>query len=45
MQTGLDAAGAVVLADALLTAAENGRRIERLFVGGNPLGAAGAVPL
>ncbi len=45
VQTGLDAAGAVVLADALLTAAENGRRIERLFVGGNPLGAAGAVPL
>ncbi|MFJ2395708.1 ribonuclease inhibitor [Streptomyces sp. NPDC087843] len=45
VQTGLDAAGAVVLADALLTAADNGRRIERLFVGGNPLGAAGAVPL
>ncbi|MFJ1559372.1 leucine-rich repeat domain-containing protein [Streptomyces mirabilis] len=45
VQTGLDAAGAVVLVDALLTATENGRRIERLFVGGNPLGAAGAVPL
>ncbi|MFG2478631.1 ribonuclease inhibitor [Streptomyces fagopyri] len=45
VQTGLDAAGAVVVADALLTAADNGRRIERLFVGGNPLGAAGAVPL
>ncbi|MFB7446102.1 leucine-rich repeat domain-containing protein [Streptomyces mirabilis] len=45
VQTGLDATGAVVLVDALLTATENGRRIERLFVGGNPLGAAGAVPL
>lgn len=45
VQTGLDATGAVVLADALLAATENGRRVERLFVGGNPLGAAGAVPL
>ncbi|WP_406471500.1 ribonuclease inhibitor [Streptomyces sp. NBC_01615] len=45
VQTGLDAAGTVVLADALLAAAENGRRIERLFIGGNPLGADGAVPL
>lgn len=45
VQTGLDAAGAVVVADALLTAADNGRRVERLFVGGNPLGAAGAEPL
>jgi hypothetical protein len=45
VQTGLDATGAVVLTDALLAAAENGRRVERLFVGGNPLGAAGAVPL
>ncbi|MCX5094546.1 ribonuclease inhibitor [Streptomyces sp. NBC_00365] len=45
VQTGLDAAGIVVLADALLAAAENGRRIERLFVGGNPLGEAGTVPL
>ncbi|MEU6353313.1 ribonuclease inhibitor [Streptomyces sp. NPDC047072] len=42
VQTGLDAAGLTVLADALLAAAENGRRIERLFVGGNPLGEAGA---
>ncbi|MEU5042896.1 ribonuclease inhibitor [Streptomyces griseorubiginosus] len=42
VQTGLDAAGAAVLADALSAAAENGRRIERLFVGGNPLGEAGA---
>ncbi|GCB44235.1 hypothetical protein [Streptomyces sp. NL15-2K] len=44
VQTGLDAAGATVLADALLAAAAGGRRIERLFVGGNPLGAAGAEP-
>ncbi|MEV6504668.1 ribonuclease inhibitor [Streptomyces sp. NPDC051642] len=45
VQTGLDPAGVVVLADALLSAAGNGRRIERLFVGGNPLGADGAAPL
>ncbi|MFF9813296.1 ribonuclease inhibitor [Streptomyces sp. NPDC014006] len=45
VQTGLDAAGATVLADALLAAADHGRRIERLFVGGNPLGQAGAEPL
>ncbi|MEV0171582.1 ribonuclease inhibitor [Streptomyces sp. NPDC050803] len=45
VQTGLDAAGAAALADALLTAAAHGRRIERLFVGGNPLGEAGAEPL
>jgi len=42
VQTGLDATGAAVLADALSAAAEHGRRIERLFVGGNPLGEAGA---
>ncbi|MFE3167634.1 ribonuclease inhibitor [Streptomyces sp. NPDC059224] len=42
VQTGLDADGAAVLADALLVAADGGRRIERLFVGGNPLGEAGA---
>ncbi|MEU9656372.1 ribonuclease inhibitor [Streptomyces chartreusis] len=42
VQTGLDTGAVVVLADALLAAAGNGRRIERLFVGGNPLGAAGA---
>ncbi|MFJ3304208.1 ribonuclease inhibitor [Streptomyces sp. NPDC086549] len=42
VQTGLDSAGAAVLADALWAAAEGGRRIERLFVGGNPLGEAGA---
>ncbi|WP_132837129.1 ribonuclease inhibitor [Streptomyces sp. BK205] len=45
VQTGLDAAGAAVLADALSAAAEHGRRIERLFVGGNPLGEAGAAAL
>lgn len=45
VQTGLDAAGTAVLAEALLAAAGNGRRIERLFVGGNPLGEAGSVAL
>ncbi|MFF7284800.1 leucine-rich repeat domain-containing protein [Streptomyces griseorubiginosus] len=45
VQTGLDATGAAVLADALSAAAEHGRRIERLFVGGNPLGEAGAAAL
>jgi hypothetical protein len=45
VQTGLDTAGAAVLADALLAASGNGRRIERLFVGGNPLGPEGALPL
>ncbi|MFD9002675.1 ribonuclease inhibitor [Streptomyces sp. NPDC059582] len=42
VQTGLDPAGVAVLADALLAAADNGRRVERLFVGGNPLGEPGA---
>ncbi len=42
VQTGLDAAGVAVLADALLAADDAGRRVERLFVGGNPLGEAGA---
>ncbi|MFI6034581.1 ribonuclease inhibitor [Streptomyces sp. NPDC051315] len=45
VQTGLDPAGAAVLADALLAAAAHGRRIERLFVGGNALGEAGAAAL
>ncbi|KOG29413.1 ribonuclease inhibitor [Streptomyces resistomycificus] len=45
VQTGLDASGVLVLADALLAAAGNGRRIERLFVGGNPLGEGGAQSL
>ncbi|MGW2937479.1 ribonuclease inhibitor [Streptomyces sp. NPDC001156] len=42
VQTGLDPADAAALGDALLVAAGNGRRIERLFVGGNPLEEAGA---
>ncbi|MFG1669485.1 ribonuclease inhibitor [Streptomyces sp. Y7] len=42
VQTGLDARAVAVLADAVLAAAGNGRRIERLFVGGNPLGERGA---
>ncbi|MFI5874291.1 ribonuclease inhibitor [Streptomyces sp. NPDC051445] len=45
VQTGFDAAGVTVLADALVAAADNGRRVERLFVGGNPLGEAGAEAL
>ncbi|WP_418960605.1 ribonuclease inhibitor [Streptomyces tritici] len=45
VQTGLDPAGLAVLAEALLTAASDGRRIERLFVGGNALGRTGAAPL
>ncbi|MEU6770031.1 ribonuclease inhibitor [Streptomyces sp. NPDC046759] len=45
VQTGLDPAGLAVLADALLAAADGGRRIERLFVGGNPLGEPGAQAL
>ncbi|MFH8607172.1 ribonuclease inhibitor [Streptomyces sp. NPDC018029] len=45
VQTGLDAAGLAVLADALLAAAGTGRHVERLFLGGNPLGRDGAAPL
>ncbi|WP_229870894.1 leucine-rich repeat domain-containing protein [Streptomyces phaeofaciens] len=45
VQTGLGAAGVAVLADALLAAAGHGRRVERLFVGGNPLGERGAEAL
>ncbi|MCX4820627.1 ribonuclease inhibitor [Streptomyces sp. NBC_01142] len=45
VQTGLDPAGLAVLAEALLTAAAAGRHIERIFIGGNPLGPAGAAPL
>lgn len=45
VQTGLDAAGAAVLADALLAAAGTGRRVERVFLGGNQLGPQGAAPL
>lgn len=42
VQTGLTAPGLAVLVAALITAAGSGRRIERLYVGGNPLGPAGA---
>jgi hypothetical protein len=45
VQTGLDPAGLGVLTDALVTAARSGRGVERLFVGGNDLGPAGALPL
>ncbi|MFF5183557.1 ribonuclease inhibitor [Streptomyces sp. NPDC000345] len=45
VQTGLDAAGALDLADAMLAAAGDGRRVERLFAGGNPLGEPGAEAL
>ncbi|MER5214516.1 hypothetical protein ABT063_29115 [Streptomyces sp. NPDC002838] len=44
VRTSLDAAGAAVLADGLLAAAAGGRGIERLFVGGSPLGEDGAEP-
>lgn len=45
VQTGLDAPGLAVLVEALVTAAAAGRRVERLYVGGNPLGAEGAAHL
>ncbi|MEU8953440.1 ribonuclease inhibitor [Streptomyces sp. NPDC048518] len=45
VQTGLDASGLTVLADALLAAADTGRRIERVYLGGNPLGREGAASL
>lgn len=45
VQTGLDPAGLTVLAGALTTAAASGRRITRLYVGGNRLGPAGAAAL
>jgi Ran GTPase-activating protein (RanGAP) involved in mRNA processing and transport len=45
VQTGLDAGGVASVVAAILTAAQAGRRIERLYVGGNPLGPAGAAPL
>ncbi|MGW6024659.1 ribonuclease inhibitor [Streptomyces sp. NPDC055099] len=45
VQTGLDAAGTAALADALLAGADAGRRVERVFLGGNPLGPSGAAPL
>ena len=45
VQTGLDATGVARVVAAVLTAAEAGRRIERLYLGGNPLGPAGAAHL
>ncbi|MEU4097413.1 ribonuclease inhibitor [Streptomyces sp. NPDC026673] len=45
VQTGLDPAGLAQLADALILAARSGRAMERLFVGGNALGPAGAASL
>jgi Ran GTPase-activating protein (RanGAP) involved in mRNA processing and transport len=42
VQTGMTAKGLGVLVTALITAARSGRRVERLHVGGNPLGPAGA---
>lgn len=45
VQTGMAAAGLAVLVDALVTAAASGRRVERLYVGGNPLGPEGAAHL
>ncbi|MEV6104800.1 ribonuclease inhibitor [Streptomyces sp. NPDC051940] len=42
VQTGLTPAGLRVLADALIAASGAGRRIERLYAGGNALGPAGA---
>lgn len=45
VQTGLDAAGVARVVAAILAATEAGRRIERLYVGGNPLGPAGATHL
>ncbi|GLW68328.1 hypothetical protein Kpho02_06270 [Kitasatospora phosalacinea] len=42
VQTGLDPAGLTALVDALLA---GGRHFERLYLGGNPLGPAGAEPL
>ncbi|MGW0906025.1 ribonuclease inhibitor [Streptomyces sp. NPDC002853] len=45
VQTGLDAAGTAAVADALLAASGAGRGVERVFLGGNPLGPSGAAPL
>ncbi len=42
VQTGLDADGVRRLVAAILAARQHSRRIERLYLGGNPLGAAGA---
>jgi len=45
VQTGMTADSLGVLVAALITAARSGRRVERLYAGGNPLGPAGAVHL
>ncbi|MFI6099891.1 ribonuclease inhibitor [Lentzea sp. NPDC051213] len=45
VQTGLDATGVEAVVSAVLTATTAGRRIERLYLGGNPLGPAGATHL
>ncbi|MBP2327068.1 Ran GTPase-activating protein (RanGAP) involved in mRNA processing and transport [Kibdelosporangium banguiense] len=45
VQTSLDATGLSRVVAAMLTATAAGRRIDRLYVGGNPLGPAGATHL
>jgi hypothetical protein len=45
VQTGLDATGVQRVVAAILAAATAGRRIERLYIGGNPIGPAGATHL
>ncbi|WP_169314057.1 ribonuclease inhibitor [Streptomyces piniterrae] len=45
VQTGLDVPGLTELCTALLAAAHSGRRVHRLYLGGNPLGPEGAEPL
>lgn len=45
VQTGLDAAGVAAVVAAIIAAAKAGRPIERLYIGGNPLGPAGATQL
>ncbi|WP_228389697.1 leucine-rich repeat domain-containing protein [Streptomyces smaragdinus] len=45
VQTGLTPQGLAVLGDALIAAAGAGRRIERLYAGGNSLGPAGAAAI
>jgi hypothetical protein len=45
VQTGLTVDGLARVVDALIAAAGAGRRFERIYVGGNPLGALGAEAL
>jgi Ran GTPase-activating protein (RanGAP) involved in mRNA processing and transport len=45
VQTDLDATAVASLVAAVITAAEAGRRVERLYIGGNPLGPEGATHL